>query len=229
MNPTTGYVPALAFDWATRLYDVILGTTLPEKRIRDALIRQAEIREGHDVLDLGCGTGTLTRRIAAGVPGSRVRGIDGDAKILKIAREKARRSGSRPKFDEGLAQQLPYGDGSFDRVVSCLLFHHLSDENKRKALEECLRVLRPGGRLHVADWGWARNPVMRTAFFTVQILDGFQNTRSSVRGGLPEFIRAAGFCRVEETGHFNTVFGTLSLYRAMKCSSACERRRPGAG
>jgi hypothetical protein len=77
-------------------------------------------------------------------------------------------------------------------------------------------VLKPGGELHIADCGRAANPLMRTAYFAIQVLDGFDNTADNVKGLLPEFMRTAGFTAVAETQRFSTMWGTLSLYRAAK-------------
>ena len=75
-------------------------------------------------------------------------------------------------------------------------------------------VLRPGGTLHVADWGEASNRLMRVLFFQIQLLDGFENTASNVQGELPRLMRNAGFEEVSEHRTFSTVFGTMSLYEA---------------
>jgi len=115
-----------------------------------------------------------------------------------------------------MAFELPYPDATFDRVISSLLFHHLTRGNKERTLREVFRVLRRGGELHVADWGKAQNRLMRTAFLLVQMLDGFETTADNVRGLLPELFRAAGFEDIQEPTRYMTVVGTLSLYKARK-------------
>jgi ubiquinone/menaquinone biosynthesis C-methylase UbiE len=180
------------------------------------LIEQAAIRDGHRVLDLGCGTATLTLLIRQARPQARVFGVDGDARVLQIAKRKAAQAGVTPALHRALAYQLPYADGVFDRVLSSLLFHHLTREEKQSTLREVRRVLRPGGELHVADWGKAADWRMRAAFFLVQLLDGFERTTDNVRGVLPEFLSHAGFEGVCESHRWRTMFGTLSLYQAQK-------------
>jgi len=115
-----------------------------------------------------------------------------------------------------MAFELPYPDASFDRVISSLLYHHLTREKKERTLKEIFRVLRQGGELHVADWGKAQNKLMRTAFLLVQMLDGFETTVDNVSGLLPELFRAAGFEDIQEPTSYMTIVGTLSLYRARK-------------
>ena len=99
------------------------------------------------------------------------------------------------RFDEGLSYELPYPDKTFDRVLSASTRSNvlLSREDKLRTAREVFRVLRPGGELHVADWGKAATPLMRDLFYAIQILDGFPNTADSVLGRLPEVFRSAGF------------------------------------
>lgn len=210
------YVPALGFHWLTPAYDVVVRATTRERTFKTALIEQAAIRPGHRVLDLACGTGTLAIWIKQRHPRAEVRGIDGDPRILSIASRKAKEANVAVEFDRGLSFSLPYRDASFDRVLSSLFFHHLSWRDKQRTARELYRVIRPGGGLHVADWGRATGPLMRAAFLPVQVLDGFENTRDNVEGRLVELLRQAGFSGVSEQRSFSTVLGTLSLYGAVR-------------
>lgn len=210
------YIPALRFAWLTPAYDVVVAATTRERTFKRALIEQAQLGPGQRVLDLGCGTGTLAVQMARGVPDAIVTGVDGDPSVLKRARHKADKRGARVRFDHALAGALPYVEGTFQRVVSSLFFHHLVWPEKERAAREAFRVLAAGGELHVADWGRARGPLMRGTFFAIQMLDGFQNTRDHAAGRLPVAFESAGFVGVEETKTFSTIWGTLSLYRAVK-------------
>ena len=97
-----------------------------------------------------------------------------------------------------------------------MFFHHLSRADKQATLAEIYRVLRPGGELHVADWGKASGPLMRFAFLAIQLLDGFANTQDNVDGRLEPMFGAAGFTAVSQGSRFRTVFGTLTPFRAVK-------------
>jgi ubiquinone/menaquinone biosynthesis C-methylase UbiE len=211
-----GYVPALRFAWLTPAYDLVVRATTREKTFKNALVEQAGLRHGHRVLDLGCGTGTLTIQMAQRCAGAVVTGVDGDPAILELAARKAATQEVSVQFDRALASALPYPDGTFDRVVSSLFFHHLSWHEKERAAREAFRVLRPGGELHVADWGRAGSPLMRCAFLAVRLLDGFENTRDNVQGRLPALFAQAGLREVQERTTFATVLGTLALYRGVK-------------
>jgi ubiquinone/menaquinone biosynthesis C-methylase UbiE len=185
------YVPAMGFDLLTPLYDTFVKWLMPEFSFKKHLIEQARIQPGQRVLDLGCGTATLTILIKHIHPRAEVTGLDGDAKILQIARRKAAGAGAEITLNEGLASELPYPDKSFDRVVSSLVLHHLTTEVRQRALSEAFRVLRPGGELHVADFG--RPNKLLLAMF-----------------------REAGFGQSEERARYATMFGELRLWRAQR-------------
>jgi len=217
------YIPALRYKWLTGFYDTVMERMMRETEFKQALIQQACVAKNHKVLDLGCGTATLTLMIKLAHPEAKVTGLDGDPKALEIGRGKIAKSGLMITLDEGMAFDLPYPDNSFDRVFSGLLFHHLTREDKERALKEVYRVLRPGGELHVADWGKAGNPLMRSAFFLVQLLDGFKTTTDNVNGLLPEFFSKAGLQQVQETARYTTVFGNMALYKAWKPAKNSKR------
>lgn len=207
------YIPALGHAWLTNLYDPVLRATMREATFKSRLIAQAELRPGHRVLDIGCGTATLTIAVKRSQPEAEVIGLDGDPEVLRLAAAKIAAAGVTVALDQSLSDRLPYADASFDRVLTSLLLHHLTAETKRRTLAEIRRVLRPGGQVHIADWGKAQDAVMRGAFFLIQLLDGFATTTDNVKGKIPEFLREAGLADVSETGRLRTVFGTLSLYR----------------
>ncbi|MGI8641357.1 MAG: class I SAM-dependent methyltransferase [Pyrinomonadaceae bacterium] len=210
------YIPALSYDWLTPFYDTTVRLTTREAIFKNALIEQAKIETRQRVLDLACGTGTLAILIKKKHPQTELKGIDGDAKILEIAVNKAQKSGVKIEFEQGMSFALPYADESFDRVFSSLFFHHLTRENKLKTLREVFRVLKTGGELHIADWGLPANFLMRVATRGIEMLDGEETTADNFRGLLPSFIAETGFRETEETRHFNSLFGTIRLLKAKK-------------
>jgi ubiquinone/menaquinone biosynthesis C-methylase UbiE len=210
------YVPALGFHWLTPCYDAVVSATTRELRFKHALIRQANIEAGQRVLDLACGTGTLAIWLKQACPGAQVVGVDGDSAVLARADRKARQAGVSLQFDEALAYALPYPPACFERVLSSLFFHHLCWADKQRTAQEIFRVLRPGGQLHVADWGKPGNGAMRGLFLAIQLLDGFANTQDNVAGRLIELFENAGFVEVSQRQSFSTLFGTMALYSARK-------------
>ena len=145
------YLPAAGHDALLPCYD-LLTRALGMGRAYDALIRQAELEDGQQLLEIGCSTGNVIIRAGRRHPGIDAVGADPDPRALTRARRKAR---GLPgiRFDRGYAQDLPYADGQFDRVLSSMMWHHLDDEVKPQAAAEIFRVLLPGGRLHLLDVG----------------------------------------------------------------------------
>lgn len=235
-DSSPAYLPALRFRRLTRFYDRVVAALLPEDRLKRRLVSQAGMRSGHRVLDLGCGTATLTLLAQGATPGAVVVGLDADLEALALARRKAAAAGAGLRVCAGVADALPFRDGSFDRVLSSLFFHHLDSSTKRSALGAIVRTLDASGELHVLDWGKAQDAVTRVAFLAVQLLDGFATTAESVRGRLVERMREAGLPRVEETHRERSLFGTLELYQARLAPTSTHpergrgrtRARPGA-
>jgi len=215
-NKQDDYVPALAYDGLTRFYDPLIAMALRENTFKSALVEQAKIQNGQRVLDLACGTATLTLMIKSACPDAEVTGVDGDPKILGIARGKIEKAQADIALDEAMSYALPYEDQTFDRVLSSLFFHHLTSENKTRTAAELHRILKPGGSLHVADWGKPQNLAMAGAILTVRCLDGFDITDDNVKGRLPAFFERADFKDVGLRREFATVMGTIALYSAQK-------------
>jgi ubiquinone/menaquinone biosynthesis C-methylase UbiE len=169
----------------------------------------------HRVLDLGCGTGTLAIMVKRAQPEARVAGLDGDPEMLEQARAKSAAAGVEIEYEEGLSTALPFDDGSFERVLSTLFFHHLAGDDKRRTLSEVHRVLAPGGELHVADWGRPSDPLMSVLSWQVRLLDGIERTRENFEGRLPGLFADAGLSAATERDRLRTAIGTLALYSAV--------------
>ena len=210
------YVPALSFNSLTPYYDAVVGTTTRERTFKHALIQQAGFKAGQQVLDLASGTGTLAIWVKQAQPQATVTGVDGDPAILSIATRKAQQAHVTVQFDHALSYSLPYPAAHFDRAVSSLFFHHLTWENKQRTAQELFRVLKPGAELHVADWGYPTNALMRGLFLSIQLLDGYKNTQDNVSGKLIELFQQAGFAEVAQRQTFSTIYGTMALYSAVK-------------
>ncbi len=124
------------------------------RELAPPLVTFAGVRDGNVVLDVGSGTGALTAAVAAVAPSSRITGIDPAAPYVAFAR--ARHPANLIRFEVGDARQLPFANGSFDRTLSLLVLNFIPD--RAKALDEMIRVTRPGGTWRqpcgITDRGW---------------------------------------------------------------------------
>ena len=210
------YIPALKYNWLTKIYNPLVAFTMPETKFKSELIKQANILANHKVLDFGVGTATLSLLLSKLQPNCYIEGVDVDTKILEIAKEKISEQNANIVLTQYDGIKLPYPDYYFDRVVTSLVFHHLDNEQKENSLKEIYRVLKPNGELDIADWGLPNNVLMRLLFYLVQILDGFKTTTDNVKGLLPNYMKSSEFKNVETLKSYNTIFGTLWLYKGIK-------------
>jgi ubiquinone/menaquinone biosynthesis C-methylase UbiE len=172
-----------------RAYEVLAEIGFAGRR-RSAFTRLAALSgaaPGDHVLDVGCGTGYLTRLLAPLVgPDGRVTGLDPSPPMLDHAR---RRAPGNCSYEAGEGQALPFPDGSFDVVVSSLAVHHMPLSARGTAVQEMFRVLRPGGRLLICEF---RPPANRLAARLVSALAG-PAMRPSMPDLLAGLVPAAGF------------------------------------
>ena len=159
------------------------------RAFRVRTIHLAALQPGETVLDVGCGTGTLALEMAVRVGQTgHVTGIDPSPQQLVRARNKAARRGLTLDFQPGVIEQLPFSDQSFDVALSSLMMHHLPVPVKRQGLVQIARVLKPGGRLLIADFTHRQNRKGRAARFHA----GGSRLRELVA-----LVEEAGFVRVE--------------------------------
>lgn len=205
MTTERAYLPAMAKHSLLPFYDVF-SRLLGAKDVQWQLVAQAGIEPGATVLEIGCGTGNVLMLAKRAAPGATVIGLDPDPKALATARRKAARAGVEVRLDRGYADELPYADGSVDRVLSSFMFHHVPDDQQLDALREVRRVLAPGGRLDLVD-------VDQREFTSL--------SRRVLRGhdhGVPlaALMAEAGFADVVEIGRGKVFVGGYARYRALR-------------
>ena len=216
------HVPPLRFHALTGIYDRVLAATTRERYFKKALLARVSLPQCAVLLDLGCGTGTMTRWLRDDWPSARIIGLDADAQALAIAERKKSREDHLIEFRLGDARALPLEDASIDLVVSSLFFHHLNDPGKVQVLGEAFRVTRPGGALLVADWGKPQSIGTALGFLLVRCLDGFSRTRANAAGELPTMIEQAGFSKVSKFDRIRTMFGEIQLLQAVRKKNVKE-------
>lgn len=205
-------LPGLGHQSLTPFYDVVTRL-LGVGRLHRRLLATARLPADARVLEIGCGTGNLALRAARQHPATQVVGIDPDEAALARARRKAEGRGLDVRWDVGVAQDLPYEDGSFDRVLSSLMLHHLDGDDRVEALREVRRVLTADGVLHLMDLGGAGTP----SGVVARRLAASRRFRDHHDGGLPRMFAEAGFTDVEEvTRPTSRLLGPLTVYRASR-------------
>lgn len=159
------------------------------RKLRLQVVDLARLQAGEAVLDVGCGTGTLALEASARVGAAgRVSGIDPGPQQIARARAKATRRRVPIDFQMGVIEHLPFPDQSFDVVLSTLMMHHLPDDLKRQGLAEIRRVLKPEGRLVIADFKRAERQQGQPGRLGAGTL-GLQD--------LPALLKEADFAQIE--------------------------------
>ncbi|GCE09318.1 class I SAM-dependent methyltransferase [Dictyobacter aurantiacus] len=182
------------------------------QKLRRRTISLAQLQPGEQVLDVGCGTGTLAIEVARRVGRTgRVTGIDPGEQQIVRARAKAGRRNLSVEFLVGAIERLPFPDQSFDVVFSTLMMHHLPMPLKRQGLAQIARVLKPGGRLVIADFKHKQDRASLAANF---------HAGGSRLQDLEALLKEAGFDQLateEMSPSSFSSFPGASIVRAYKC------------
>jgi len=212
------FVPAHA-------YDAIVAATMREPHWRPRIANDIAARFGDApaILDIGAGTGSLTRALRERMPQASITAVEPDERTRTIGRTKTGSQGAaRVQPDQtapiawvdGHAEALPLADDSQDAAVMALMLHHLTTAHKQQALGEARRTLKPGGSLYVADFGEPHDPLMAVAFTIIQLTDGVTTTRDHRAGRLPKLIADNGFTTPTAVLRLRTLFGSFEVLRA---------------
>lgn len=216
MTDAREFTPALGRSDLTTQYDRVVALMTRERRWRRKLLTALAPAPADTIVDLGAGTGSMALLIKGAEPRSKVVGVDPDPAVLDIARAKIDAAGHDVQLIEAFGDATVLPDGCADKVVSTLVLHQCSHDAKVGLLRNAHRMLKPGGRLLVADYGFQRTALMAMLFRQVRALDGYENTRANKNGEIPGLIAAAGFGEVAEIDVVNTPTGSISVYAATK-------------
>ena len=210
------FISAFINHWAASGYDFLLWSTFPERKIKNAFIRDTEFSSFEDVLDFGCGTGTLLLMIKKKYPKIKLTGIDVSRQMIHLAASKIKKAEVDIHVHIYDGEKLPFIEDSFDKIISSFVFHHLATSFKQVILKDLLWVLRPGSKLFIVDFGRPQTFYNKICFQIIRYLDGFGNTSVNAKGLMPEFVKKAGFKRIEEKRIFNTIWGSVYTWVATK-------------
>ncbi len=209
-NAERQYLPAAGRDAFLPLYDPFTRL-FGIDNLRMTLLDQAALQPHDRVLDVGCGTGSLAVLAKRRYPTVDVTGVDPDPKALARAERKARRAGVSVRFDRGFADALPYSGGTFDRVFSSLMFHHIPRGEKEPSLREIRRVLRPGGRLEFLD---IANPGGHSHGFLGRLIHSDRQLKDNVDERILELMTSAGFEKATHLSDRGLIFGRVAFFQA---------------
>jgi ubiquinone/menaquinone biosynthesis C-methylase UbiE len=199
------FLPAAGRDVFLPLYDPVVSF-MGAARAREELIKQASIQPNQRVLDLGCGTGTLVVLLKRKYPAAEIVGVDPDPKALQRAQKKVRRAGVAVQLDEGFADELPYEAGTFDRVLSSFMLHHLEEHEREKTLREVLRVLKPVGTFHLLDFAGGED---KAPGRLGRLVNSHARLEDNSQQRILQLMRRAGFTNAEKVKDGSMLFGLL--------------------
>jgi ubiquinone/menaquinone biosynthesis C-methylase UbiE len=205
------YLPAAGRDRYLPLYD-LMTRLMGADQARRGLLDQAQIRPGHRILDVGCGTGTLLIQLKRLYPATDIVGLDPDPKALARASRKAERAAVSIQFDQGFGDELPYPEASFDRVLSSLMFHHVPTDEKAKTVRAIRRVLKPRGEFHMFDF---QGPEKGAHGILSRLLHSSQRLKDNSESRVLHLMTEAGFAEPKKVAHREMFFGHIAYYRAI--------------
>jgi ubiquinone/menaquinone biosynthesis C-methylase UbiE len=204
-----------------------------EVEARDAYLGLLGIADGQRVLDVGCGSGAVTRAIARRVGDRGVAvGLDPSPALLEVARELAREAGlgDRIELYEGSALRLPFPDRSFDAVLCATVLSHVP--GGEAAIPELVRVLRPGGRLGVFDMDTDMTTFTHPDRALTRRIVAAASDATAVDGWLarrmPSLFEQAGLVDIRVRGFFPLETDPQSFYAGLAERSAEVALKAGA-
>lgn len=203
-------------DRLSNLSESLLQWASPERAYVAELLRLFTLKSGDRLLDVGCGSGDLLALAASREPGAILVGIDPDEDALELASHKIPGTIHAAELHQGVVEDLPFADESFDIVSATRLLVALDARTRAEALKECWRVLRPGGRLLVADWTEEPQGLEALITYPWRLV---RDTFFSDTAGTPtvaEAIAIARFHPAEPRSRFRTVAGVIELLEAFK-------------
>ena len=206
-KPTYKYIPPWGNHSLTKWYDFTVSLLGFGHRFKKRVIKHLSLKPDETVLDIGCGPGMLLKILKDQWPSVKAIGIDPDQQSLGLARNRLK--AHQVQLFQAFAESLPLPDSSVDVCVSTLVFHHIPNEIKLSAIQEMKRVLKPGGRTLIIDFGPTKN-------FYIRAILSYENKEylaGNFNGLIPKYLEQTGFTGIEIIDHS---FPAIYYVRAKK-------------
>ncbi|MEW6456653.1 MAG: methyltransferase domain-containing protein [Acidobacteriota bacterium] len=194
------YIPPTPLNFFTKFYDIGCILMGLGKKFRFFIVQNLKLSGKERILDAGCGTGTLLLILKKIYPSITAEGLDPDSNVLNIAKKKFEKNGINITLYCSKMDNMPFEDNSFDVLVSSLAFHHIKKEERMPSLGECLRILKPRGKMLLIDFG----PPDSNFFNRIlSILMGFfELIEDGKKGRIPLLMKEAEFSEVKHTAKY---------------------------
>lgn len=215
MTPPTELALA-GLDTLSNLSERIIQWASPERAYIGEVVRLLALKSGDRLLDVGCGSGDLLAAAAVREAGAVLVGIDSDEDALELASHKISGSLRAPELHQGTAENLPFEDDSFDLLTMTRVLGGLDAGPRAQALAEGWRVLRPGGRLLIADWLEEPDGIEALVTYPWRRLLEVLTSESGRTPTVAEAISIARFHPAEPRARFRTVVGVVEILEAFK-------------
>jgi ubiquinone/menaquinone biosynthesis C-methylase UbiE len=202
---------AMRYSKLNQYYDRMVQITCRENYFKTQMINLSKINTNDKVLDIASGTGTFITMIKSRISSLEIIGVDADESIIRIAERKTKKF-SNLRFIQARAEEIPLPGNSMDKIYCSFLYHHLDRKSKIEATREALRILKPGDKYMLADWGRPSGFLTYIGFLLVRLLDGFDTTADNYHGILPQISLKAGRSNYQEVDRINTLLGTVKIW-----------------
>lgn len=223
--PEAEFTPAAGRFAPTDMYDRGVALLTRESVWRSELIRRLSPAPGEAILDVGCGTGSLAILLKKTQPQARIKGLDPDPEALAIAKTKAEAAGVEIEWVQGFASNAA-NFGTFDKVVSSLVFHQVPLDGKRASIAAMFAAVKPGGLVCIADYAAQSRWHMRLLFRFIQMIDGYRNTQLNADGFIENELAAIVGTPVLPAFALNTPTGTISIFCQTNTNAQIEHGVP---
>jgi ubiquinone/menaquinone biosynthesis C-methylase UbiE len=214
--PMNSIMRPLGPSWMTGAYDPLIARWPAGNRMRSIVVDALDPAPGQRLLELGCGSGRLAIAIKRRCPDVAITAVDGNRDILEIARDRANQAGVDIDFRLGDFTSCPL-EGSYDRVYSTLVLHHLTLDAKRQVFGRVGDLLVEGGSFVIADFsGHGHHGSGQAILSRLSTLSDPLGGKRPHRDGSFETAMAESFREVGSLARIPSVFGTIEVWRCGK-------------